>query len=92
MPYKKYGLLFLGSLFVLFSSQPAFAKCYRLNVDAIPKDANISIRNITPKFKQGICLKPGTYDIQVKKPGYKTWRKKVQIRNNKKFRVTIWPK
>jgi len=90
MPYQKYGLL--GCLFVLFSSQPAFAKCYRLNVDAIPKDAKITIWNITPKFRQGICLPPGTYDIQVKKPGYKTWRKKVPIRNNKRFRVTILPK
>ncbi|MEK8018655.1 MAG: PEGA domain-containing protein [Candidatus Parabeggiatoa sp.] len=92
MPYQKYGLLLLGSLFVLFSSQPAFAKCYRLNVDAIPNDAKITIWNIIPKFRQGICLPPGTYDIQVKKPGYITWRKKVPIRNNKRFRVTIWPK
>lgn len=90
MPYqKKYRALFLGGLFVLFSSQPAFSKCYRLHINATPKDADISIRNIRRKFHQGICLPFGTYDIQVKKPGYITWRKKVPIRDNKRFRVRI---
>jgi hypothetical protein len=86
---KKYLAFFLGGLFVLFSSQPAFAKCYRLHINAIPKDAKITIWNIGPKFKQGICLPSGTYDIQVKKPGYITWRKNVPIRDNKRFRVRI---
>jgi hypothetical protein len=89
---KKYRALFLGGLFVLFSSQAVFGKCYRLYVDATPKDAKITIWNIGPKFKQGICLPSGTYDIQVKKPGYITWRKKVPIRDNKRFRVRISPK
>jgi len=88
---KKYLALILGGLFFLFFSQPAFA-CYRLYVDAIPRDANISIRNIVPKFRQGICLPTGRYDIEVKKPGYHTWRKWVPINYHKRFKVKILPK
>lgn len=90
MPSKKYLAPVIGGLFILFSSQPALA-CYQLRVDAIPTDANITIWNIVPKFRQGICLPAGTYDIEVDKPGYRAWRQMVQISRHKRFAVKIWP-
>ncbi len=79
--YNKKYLVLLCSLFIF--SQSAFAKCYKLYIDTIPNNAIIKIQNIVPKFKQGICLSPGTYDVQVKKWGYLNWRKKIRIRNRK---------
>ncbi len=81
---KKYLVLFI--LFIL--SQSAFAKCYRLYINTIPNNARIKIWNIVPKFKQGICLTPGTYDLQAKKSGYPIWRKRIRIRN-KNVRLTV---
>ncbi len=52
---------------------------YKLSVDANPKDSIIKIMNIRPKYFSGIKLKPGKYNILVKKSGYKTYRRWVEI-------------
>ena len=44
----------------------------RLFVEVEPKDANIRILNIVPKFHQGIMLDPGSYHTEVSRSGYKT--------------------
>ena len=51
---------------------------YGLTVNTIPVDSMIKIMNIVPKYKPGIKLKPGKYDVLVKRK-YKTWRKWVEI-------------
>lgn len=92
MRYKKYFLL-LGSLFVLFLTQPVFAVKYKLYVFTTPDDATVRIENIRPKFKQGIELKPDKYEVQVKKDGYITYWQEVTIDNaNKIIEVQLVPK
>jgi hypothetical protein len=78
MQNKKY-LVLLCSLFIL--SQSALAKCYKLHINTIPNNAKIRILNIVPKFKQGICLSPGTYELEAKKSGYLKWQKNIRITN-----------
>jgi hypothetical protein len=50
-----------------------------LIVDVNVPRATIKVMNIKPKFKQGIRLKPGRYDIEVRAPGYVTQRKWVRL-------------
>ena len=38
-------------------------------------NATIRIMNIGPKYRPGMTLKAGAYDIQVSAPGYKTYRR-----------------
>ena len=52
---------------------------FGLTVNATPKNSVIKIMNIRPKYKRGIQLKPGKYDVLVKRQGYKQWRKWVEI-------------
>lgn len=47
-------------------------KLYSLSVNAEPRNSTIKIKNIGPKFKQGIQLKEGSYHIEVSYKGYKT--------------------
>jgi hypothetical protein len=54
---------------------------YRLTVNAIPYDSRIRIMNITPKYRPGITLKPGKYDIYVTHPEYFSKRKWVTLTN-----------
>jgi formylglycine-generating enzyme required for sulfatase activity len=44
----------------------------KLFVETTPENARIRIRNIKPKFYQGIQLEPGRYHVEVSKNGYKT--------------------
>lgn len=48
----------------------------RLYVNTVPADAKVVIWNIKPKFRQGMALQPGIYDIQVSAPGYVSERHK----------------
>ena len=43
-------------------------------VNTQPSDAKVRIMNIKPKYRDGMKLKPGAYDIEVSKPGYRTQR------------------
>ena len=42
-------------------------------------DARIRIMNIVPKFRQGIELGPGTYDLDIRKKGYETYRDEIKL-------------
>ncbi len=53
--------------------------CYKLTVNAIPLDSRIRIMNIKPKYKHGICLKKGHYDIYVTHKNHKSYRKWIKI-------------
>lgn len=57
-------------------------KSYSLTVNATPSDARIRIMNISPKYKEGINLSPGKYDVLVDKQGYLSKREWVEIRDS----------
>jgi len=76
----KIKLIVLGvmlSLF-LFSDYPGAAIAaeskvmYMLTVEVTPKDSQIKILKSKMKYKPGIKLQPGTYQIQVSRPGYES--------------------
>ena len=50
-----------------------------LTIKTNPANARVRIMNIGPKYKDGILLAPGKYDIEVSKSGYKTYREDVFI-------------
>jgi tetratricopeptide (TPR) repeat protein len=52
---------------------------YHLTVSARPHDSTIKIMNIKPKYRPGIMLKPGQYEIQVSRRGYYTKTEWVDI-------------
>lgn len=47
---------------------------YPFIVDVRPKDAKVMVMNIGPKYKKGMILPKGKYDIKVSKYGYKSER------------------
>jgi len=51
----------------------------KLTVITNPANATIRIMNIGPKYRPGMTLKTGAYDIQVSAPGYKTYRRWHQV-------------
>lgn len=54
---------------------------YRLTVKATPPDSVIRIMNIVPKYRPGIPLSPGSYDVLVTRPGYQLYRTWVEVRD-----------
>ena len=46
-----------------------------LTVIPTPGDARVRIMNIQPRYRDGIQLTPGAYDIEVSAPGYRTYRR-----------------
>ena len=53
-------------------------KKYHFTVNATPSDARIRIMNIGPKYRPGILLAAGRYDVEVSKPGFVTDRRWVR--------------
>ncbi len=51
----------------------------RLTVFTEPSDARVRIMNIGPKYRDGIRLDYGRYDIEVSKPGYRTQRFPISV-------------
>jgi len=54
-------------------------KTFSLTVNAIPSKSRIRIMNIRPKYRDGICLKPGKYDVLVDLRGFKSSRKLIKV-------------
>jgi len=54
---------------------------YRLTVNATPSDSRVRVMNIKPKYRHGIVLEPGKYDIEVTRSGYEPKRWWVEIKN-----------
>jgi CHAT domain-containing protein/tetratricopeptide (TPR) repeat protein len=76
-------------ILILFSSlplTPIWVQCaednpkYHLTVNVTPSDSRIRIMNIRPKYRPGIALKPGKYDIKVTRSGYESKRWWVEIK------------
>ena len=53
--------------------------CHKLTINAMPSASRIRIMNIKPKYKHGICLKKGNYDIYVTHKNHKSYRKWIKI-------------
>ena len=51
----------------------------KLTISTNAANATIRIMNIGPKYRPGMTLKTGAYDIQVSAPGYKTYRRWHQV-------------
>lgn len=61
----------------------------RLFVKTTPKDATVRILNIAPKFQQGMELKPGDYEIEVKKEGLGEVVRNVVLRKDEDLTLSV---
>ena len=57
------------------------ARRYRLTISAVPADSLIKIMNIASRYRPGIELSPGRYDILVQRQGYQTVRRWVTLQD-----------
>lgn len=72
---------------------PKLKDKYRLTVNVVPENSRVRIMNIKPKYKPGITLKPGQYDIYVTRSGYISQRMWVEIENTDlSIEVVLEPK
>ena len=75
-------VLLIGAMSYYFSAiEPEIKTSYPLFIETEPYDAKIQIMNIIDKYKMGIELKPGEYDIRISKKGYTTQRFKIQMKH-----------
>ena len=73
-------VLIIGAMSYYFSATKVEVKeTYPLFIETVPYDARIQIMNIIDKYKMGIELKPGEYDIRISKKGYTTQRFKIKM-------------
>ncbi|MEN8147762.1 MAG: reverse transcriptase domain-containing protein [Campylobacterota bacterium] len=76
-------VLLIGIMSYYFSATKVELKeSYPLIIETVPYDAKIQIMNIMPKYKIGIELKPGDYDIQISKKGYTTQRFTIKMEHS----------
>ncbi|WP_237055979.1 bifunctional serine/threonine-protein kinase/formylglycine-generating enzyme family protein [Microbulbifer sediminum] len=63
------------------AAQPAAGETetYALNITTRPADAQVRIMNISPRYRAGMALSPGNYDVEVSKAGYETERRWIRI-------------
>jgi formylglycine-generating enzyme required for sulfatase activity len=59
----------------------------RLFVNARPRDSRIRIMNITPKYRRGIELEPGDYDVLVTHDGYESLKRNVPVSSGEDVHV-----
>ncbi len=64
---------------------------FSLTVEAEPTDSTVKIMNIGPKYKHGIKLTLGKYDVVVQRKGYEKWRKLVTVTKDKVVKVKLKP-
>lgn len=62
---------------------------FALTVTPDPADATVYITNIKPRYRDGIRLAPGTYEIKVTRDGYLTKRGSVDLRSDMTVPVTL---
>jgi len=64
---------------------------YSLTVNAEPSDSRVRIMNIRPKYRDGICLKSGWYDIKVTHPDYPGNRLGVVVNRDTSIEIALMP-
>lgn len=88
---NRFYLLF-AIILMYAGTRPAMADA-RLYVDSKPQNATVIIWNIKKKFRQGMRLPPGKYDIQVQKSGYHAKRQWIRLgKKNKRVKVSLKPR
>ncbi len=90
----RHDTFILIAVFVyLLCSLPAqAAKTYQLYISPTPRHAEIKILNIKPKFRQGIRLPVGRYEVLVNASGYTARRFWVKLSNrSRRILVTLKP-
>jgi len=75
------AICLIASFFTFIPESYATEATYRLYIKTTPSDAGIYIMNIRPKFRQGMRLSPGKYDVIISRKGYKKYRQWIQVRN-----------
>lgn len=55
------------------------AATYALTINTVPTTAKVSIRNIEPKYRDGMRLPAGQYQVRVEAAGYQTEEKWVEL-------------
>ncbi|AUI68733.1 hypothetical protein [Beggiatoa leptomitoformis] len=82
MPRKlSYVIIISLIIFQLFTRYAIAGEYYKLYIKTDPADAEITIRNIRPKFQQGIALIAGRYEILVTRHGYKPHREWIFLKS-----------
>jgi len=89
MHYKNLlAICLIVSFFAFIPETYAATTSYRLYIKTTPSDAGIYIMNIRPRFKQGMRLGPGKYDVIVSRKGYKKYRQWIRI-HSKDVHLTV---
>ncbi len=90
---KQWLVILLASWACLAWQLPRAESSAKLYIHVTPKNADITIWNIKPKYKWGMRLPSGRYDIQVSKTGYITHREWITLGDkNRHYRVKLEPK
>lgn len=55
------------------------AEFYPLTITTYPNNATVKVMNIKTKYKRGMMLPKGRYDIEVSKKGYSTQRRWIEL-------------
>lgn len=61
---------------------PQKAKLFALEITASPADARIRILNIAPRYEFGMLLAPGPYHVDVSRPGYRSHREWLNLKDS----------
>ncbi|MEA2090769.1 MAG: caspase family protein [Campylobacterota bacterium] len=62
---------------------------FSLTISTTPSDAKVSITNIKPRYRDGIKLKSGKYNIKVSKPGYKIKKGEINLQTDMDIVVNL---
>jgi formylglycine-generating enzyme required for sulfatase activity len=88
-------IFFLASLALFFSFFPLFPTHAQplqnglLFVYPDPDDAQVKILEPNRDYSPGLSLEPGAYVVQVEKPGYETYEKKIYIESRELFDLFV---
>ncbi|EIJ43833.1 hypothetical protein BegalDRAFT_3006 [Beggiatoa alba B18LD] len=92
MPRKLLTIVGLGFLAYFFLLNAATAdEYYKLYINTTPTDAKISIRNILPKFKQGIALVAGRYEIVITHKDYQSYKTWIDLKEQTTLNIQLLP-
>jgi hypothetical protein len=75
-----------NSSFEFSSNKPTL---YSLTVNTTPSNAQVTITNITPKYKDGILLEAGKYKLKIKAEGYYSKEGQVELKSDLSISVAL---
>ena len=88
--YEKGGdFIFLDKKSIAQRIEKEKNRLYALTIERTPSDATVQILHIKPRYKDGIMLKEGRYEIRVFADGYKEKRFFVKLEDTLNYRVEL---